>query len=63
MEVHGHAIEGSVLRYPAMVDFGPVELGRNPTEQVFIKIETSAAFHPQKQYLLNRLSLFRRHFH
>ena len=37
MEVRGHAIEGSVARYPAMLDFGPVELGRNRTEQVFVK--------------------------
>ena len=29
VELRGHAIEGSVARYPAMLDFGPVELGRN----------------------------------
>ena len=44
VELRGHAIEGSVARYPAMLDFGPVELGRNRTEQVFVKNETSAPF-------------------
>ena len=44
VEVRGHAIEGSIARYPAMLDFGPVELGRNRTEQVFVKNETSAPF-------------------
>ena len=43
MEVRGHAIEGSIARYPAMLD-GPVELGLNRTEQVFVKNETSAPF-------------------
>ena len=36
VELRGHAIEGSVARYPAMLDFGPAELGRNRTEQVFV---------------------------
>ena len=37
-------LKALLLRYPAMLDFGPVRLDRNRTERVFVKNETSAPF-------------------